>query len=96
MSRYHLSRKADADIEQIARTSLRLWGLVRAEIYVLGLHDAFERLSAFPELGRDASEIRPGVLRFESTSHVILYRIEDDGILILRVLHARMDVSQRL
>jgi toxin ParE1/3/4 len=57
---YTLSAKADADIEDIAETSVKQWGLVRAEKYLRDLHDALRILADFPHLGRDASHVRPG------------------------------------
>lgn len=96
MSNYILSRKADDDIVQIARLSVRHWGVQQAEQYVLSLHELFKRLADFPDLGRDASAIRPGALRMHSGSHVTFYRRIETGILIVRVLHERMDFQQHL
>lgn len=96
MNSYTLSQKADADIEQIAAVSLQRWGLARAEKYILSLHDAFNRLADFPELGRDASHIRHGYRATEITSHIAFYRTTEAGVLIIRVLHARMDPRRHL
>jgi toxin ParE1/3/4 len=85
-----LSRAAVADIEQIALHSFRQGGRARAEIYIAALHDAFNRLAQFPELGRDARHVRPGCRAFEVGSHVAFYRADQTDIVILRVLHARM------
>jgi toxin ParE1/3/4 len=93
---YTLSRKADADVQDIAEESVKRWGLARAEQYILALHEAFERLAKFPNLGRDASEIRPGYLRMESGSHSVFYRKTKSGVLIVRVLHERMDFKRHL
>lgn len=68
---YTLSNEADADVEQIARDSLKRWGLPQAERYIFGLHDAFERLSEFPRMGRNASGVRNGYMRMEVGSHTV-------------------------
>ena len=96
MGSYTLSQKADDDILYIARTSVQQWGLARAERYILSLHEAFERLAEFPHMGRNADEIRPGYLQIESASHAIFYRKTETGILIVRVLHERMDFTRHL
>ena len=96
MGSYTLSQKADDDILSIARTSVQQWGLARAERYILSLHEAFERLAEFPAMGRNADEIRPGYLQIESASHAIFYRKIETGILIVRVLHERMDFTRHL
>lgn len=96
MGEYALTGKARNDLKRIALQSLAQWGMVQAEHYIHGLHQLFGRLAAFPDLGRDAGEIRPGYLRIESGSHIIFYRKTAGGILIVRVLHAHMDLPQHL
>jgi toxin ParE1/3/4 len=93
---YALSREADADIQHIAEISLRQWGLARAEKYILDLHETFEMLVEFPDLGRNASHIRPGYRKTETASHSVFYRKTEDGVLIVRVLHQRMDFERHL
>jgi toxin ParE1/3/4 len=93
---YTLSGEADADIENIAEASLRQWGLTRAEKYILGLHETFQMLVEFPDLGRDASHIRSGYRKIETASHSVFYRKIEDGVLIVRVLHQRMDFRWHL
>jgi toxin ParE1/3/4 len=96
MGSYTLSGEADADIETISEASLQQWGLISAEKYILGLHAAFQRLAAFPDLGRDASHIRRGYRKIETASHSVFYRKTEDGVLIVRVLHQRMDFGRHL
>jgi toxin ParE1/3/4 len=93
---YTLSREADADIESIAEASLRQWGLTSAEKYILGLHETFQMLVEFPDLGRDASHIRPGYRKIETASHSVFYRKIGADVLIVRVLHQRMDFGRHL
>ncbi len=96
MGSYTLSGEADADIEAIAQNSVQQWGIARAETYILGLHQAFQLLADFPDMGRDASHIRPGYLQMATVSHAVFYRKTGGGILIVRVLHQRMDFRRHL
>ncbi len=96
MGKYALSGEADSDIQQIARESVKRWGFTRAEKYVLGLHETFQRLADFPEMGRDASRVRVGYMQIESAHHSIFYRKTEQGILIIRILHERMDFRRHL
>ena len=96
MPSYELSGAADADLEAIGRHSAEKWGFERAEAYLLALHRAFENLTLFPKSGRRADEIRRGYFRFESERHVVFYRKTDTGILIVRVLHQRMEAKRHL
>lgn len=96
MASYVLSRKAASDVEAIAEFSLQRWGLARAERYILGLHETFRTLAEFPELGRDASEIRARYRRIDTASHSVFYRKTGDGVLIVRILHQHMDFGRHL
>ncbi len=63
---------------------------------MIELHRAFDRLAEFPDIGRHASNIHPGYWQMDFTSHAIFYRSIESGILIVRVLHARMDFARHL
>jgi len=90
MASYVLSREADRDIEDIAENSTARWGAARAKAYILELHATFERLAAFPSLGRSTSHLRAGYRRMEATRQVVFYQIIEDDILVVRVLHQSM------
>ena len=96
MADYQLTEAAAGDLEGIARHSTQQWGFPRAEAYVLALHRALEMLAAYPEAGRDVGALRAGYLRFEHERHSIFYRKTDTGILVVRVLHQRMQPKRHL
>jgi len=61
---------------------------------------ALERIGAFPETGRKLT-VRRQPLRLTWVSsrfwrHLIVYRIDDDAIRIVRVLHGAMDIRRHL
>ena len=93
---YRLSRKANADIRQIARAAMVTWGEAVTETYLLGLHAMFGRLSDQPGIGRPATVARPGLMRFEAQRHIVFYRATVDGIVVIRLLHDRMDPARHL
>lgn len=96
MSGYRLSREADRDIEDLARFTADRWGFAQAETYLVGLHEAFEALATFPELGRRVDHLRAGYRRLERGSHSIYYVVSAEGVTIVRVLHGRMRPEGRL
>ncbi len=49
-------------------------------------------LAQFPEIGRGRPEIAPNLRGTLVQPYVIFYRIEDDVVQILRILHGRMDL----
>ncbi len=95
MTGYALTRAADADLAEIARYTAQRWGYGQAETYLLSLEVVFESLSAFPDTGRPFSE-REGYFRIESGSHVVFYRKEPPGVLIVRVLHQQMEPRRHI
>ena len=80
----------------IAESSLENWGLTQASAYVSSLRSAFAFLADFPEAGINVGHIRPGYRKILSGSHFVFYRKTEDGVLIVRVLHERMDVERHL
>jgi toxin ParE1/3/4 len=50
-------------------------------------------LSESPRIGKNRSEIAEGILSFPIGNYIIFYQIIDKGVLILRVLHGKRDIS---
>ena len=96
MSTYALSKEADRDIETIARATAERWGWPQAEKYLEGLQETFGLLIQFPQLGRPIDHIRAGYHRLDHGRHAIFYRHQPDGILIVRILHQRMNAGDHL
>lgn len=96
MADFLLSRKAEADLGRIADYAIAQFGVRQARSYRDGLLDCFRALAAHPGLGRRADQILPDLSRFEHESHVVFFRHHGAGILIIRVLHRRMDVQRHL
>lgn len=96
MPDYLLSKAADADLEGIGRHSAERWGFERAAAYLLSLQRGFESLAKFPASGRSIDDIREGYFRKEIESHVAFYQHTAQTVLIVRVLHAKMDPIRHL
>jgi toxin ParE1/3/4 len=84
------SRRAEADLLNIAEYTLRTWGNGQTALYLNELEACCKRLADSPALGRPCDEIRPGLHRLEHGKHVVFYRQERGGILVSRILHERM------
>ena len=90
MSGFHLSRRAETDLIEIARYTLETWGEDQAVRYIDELEACCHRLSENPALGRACDQVRPGLRRIEHGRHVVFYRRDGTGILVSRILHQRM------
>jgi toxin ParE1/3/4 len=49
-----------------------------------------------PYFGNKMDHIRDGYLASKVKSHLIFYKIENETIKIIRILHERMDIENRL
>lgn len=96
MASYRLTNRAEARLVAIYEYSMVTWGLPRARDYLADLHHAFGLLAENPRMGRDISELRRGVRRLVHASHVIYYRAETSGVLILDILGERQDPGRHL
>ena len=93
---YRLSAAAASDIEEILAQSIIDFGTQQTEAYYTSLTRRLELLGDNPEMGTVADDIRPGYRRFPHESHVIFYTANTADVLIVRILHKRMDIPDIL
>ena len=94
MAACSLSGKAVSDLDGIYEFTILNFGLEQAQAYLLGLHERFQILADNPGVGRSAAQLAPDLRRHEYQSHIIFYAPKETGVLIVRVLHARMDAKR--
>ena len=93
---YALSSAAARDLAGIADYTIQNFGRDQAHRYRDSLNRAFELIAAHPRMGRDQSHLRQGYRRHSHASHVIFYRIVDEQIVVMRVLHSAQDPVRHL
>ena len=82
---------AEADLYSIGIYTLRTWGEVQTDRYISGIEECCRLLAGSPTSGRTCDDIRLGLRRMEHGQHVVFYRQESGGgILVCRILHQRM------
>ncbi|MDT8321100.1 MAG: type II toxin-antitoxin system RelE/ParE family toxin [Xanthomonadales bacterium] len=96
MADYRFSVRAAMDLEAIAEYTIERFGIGQARRYRDELKSCFDQLAANPKLGRRAEQLGPGLRRYEHRSHIVFYQAIDTDVLIVRVLHYRMDVTRYL
>jgi toxin ParE1/3/4 len=96
VTRWKLAASAAGDLLRAGRYSRRRWGTRQAETYLAELEAKFAVLASNPHAGPARDEIRPGLRSFPHKAHVIYYRIVEDGVRIVRILHARRRVQRFL
>jgi len=97
MFHFTLSNMAVADLKEIGRYTQKHWGREQRNTYLAMLDARFRQLAVDPLTGKECSDIRNGYRKHSAGSHIIFYRqTSNDTIEIVRVLHKRMDIEQRL
>lgn len=87
-SRWTIRPAAEIDLVDIWRHGTAKWGVSQAERYADGLFALFDLLAEYPEMAREREEFMPPVRIHPSGSHLVIYRLEGQGIEIIRILHA--------
>lgn len=96
MTRVELSRRADADLENILDYSIAAHGPDTAEAYLRAVDAVFARLSHYPELGAARRDLGEGVRSVAAGEHRIYYRYDGRTVFVVRVLHKAMDAERHL
>lgn len=97
MRRIRYTRAAEADLAGIYAYTLTRWGEDQAERYLGDLETACQRIAAGTAVARRLDFRTDPVFRLRQGHHVIVFREELDGaILVIRVLHERMDLPAHL
>ena len=96
MPAFKVTRKAQADLIAIGRFTLKEWGTLQRNNYLLQLDHCFSQLSQHPPIGSACHFIAAAYRKFPQGSPPIFYKRGPKGIVeIIRVLHESMDVDSK-
>ena len=98
MPKVRYSNKAVEDLSSIWEYTFTKWSENQADEYYAMLISACNRL-LYPSVisNRSYEEISEGLLGVKAGHHLIFYNIlENDDVMIIRILHEIMDIKQHL
>ncbi|WP_093079339.1 type II toxin-antitoxin system RelE/ParE family toxin [Sphingobium sp. AP50] len=87
MRELKLARAARSDLVEIRKYSVAEFGGDIADIYFNGFNHAFARLQEHPLIGAIQRDFDHGLRCLTHRRHRIFYRVSDDAIIVLRILH---------
>ena len=92
---HRVAPQAESDLDDIfdyvARES---GGIEIADRLIDSITHRFFLLARHPHIGRSRDdELRPGLRSFAVGEYVIIYRVQNSDVLILRVLQGRRDIA---
>lgn len=88
---YKFTVQAKLDLDEIRDYTLETWGADQAYLYVGKLRGGFESIDHDPGVGKDRRELLAGMRSLAVGSHTVFYIQEAGVVIIVRILHQRMD-----
>ncbi len=86
---------AEADLIEIYTYSYQQWGEFQADKYINLLREGVNKLASSPRLGKQRAYIPAECIVYHIQRHLIIYRIHQDTIEVLRVLYDGMDIKKQ-
>lgn len=97
MANVILRQEAINDLNDIWFYTFDEWSEKQADKYYAALEFAFKQIGKNPILGKEYEGISNNLLGLRTGMHIIFYQvISKDRIEIVRILHERMDLKNRL
>jgi toxin ParE1/3/4 len=87
---------AIADLQSIRDYTLSMWGEQQEASYLDAMWSRFSEMLKSPNRWKKREDLFPGCRIASQARHVILFRIEDDVLQIVRILHSSMDVKRHI
>ncbi len=94
---YKISNQALIDLEQIWLYTFKNWSIEQADRYYNLLINEMDYVSQNQESGKSMNHIKNGYRASKAKSHLVFYKTSSESeIEIIRILHERMDIENRL
>lgn len=95
---HRVAPQAEADLDQIWYYVAKESSSVEiADRLIDSITERFYLLSSYPHVGRRRDDdLRPGLRTFPVGEYVIVYRVEQNDVLILHVFRGRRDIDALL
>jgi toxin ParE1/3/4 len=92
-----LRQEAIDDLTDIWEYTLQEWSENQADKYFETIKFACKEIGKNPNIGKVYTEISKNLLGLKSGKHIIFYhKISEDEIEVIRILHERMDLKNRI
>jgi toxin ParE1/3/4 len=97
MAKYVLTNKAVEDLSKIWEYTYEVGSESQADKYYELLTSSFQEIVQNPELGKNYDEIDGTISGLHVGKHIVFYRVAQfNDIEIIRILHQRMDLKNRI
>ncbi len=92
MYKINFSQRAVEDLDNIWKYTAENWSVVQADNYYKIIISYCNTIAKDPFLfGKKYNDVKDGLLGRKVKRHIIFYQICNEEVLIIRILHERMD-----
>ena len=91
-----ISKRGVLDLEEIWLYTIEKWSIEQADRYYNLIFDEINFITRNIHSGKQMDHIRKGYRASKVKSHFIFYRVLNDKIEVMRILHEQMDVENRI
>jgi toxin ParE1/3/4 len=91
-----ISPEARDDVRTILRATARRWCTQQRTVYRETLDTTMRALLTYPLLGRSRGDLSIGLRMLPVEAHAIFYRVNEQAIIVVRVLHGHADASAHI
>ena len=92
----HLTERALQDLISIEEHSITTWGKRVARRYLHNVETALQRISDNSKILREEPNFHESLYFYRVNKHLLVCDVQPETIFILTVLHANMDIPERL
>jgi toxin ParE1/3/4 len=97
MAKVTLRQAAIDDLNAIWEYTFEEWSEEQADRYYTALKLACNQISEYPQSGKKYEEIESDLFGLRSGKHIVFFKVlNDQDIEVVRILHERMDLKNRL
>jgi toxin ParE1/3/4 len=93
MRSFQITPEASRDLERIADDLANFSGLPSSDRFLSGITKAIGRLTRFPNLGHQRNDLSPGIRNLIYQKYLILYRVDDQSLEILRIVQGSQNLE---
>ncbi len=90
------SPAAIRDLRSISDYTFHTWGAEQEALYLRGLWKKLEEIGIRPEAHRLRNDLVIDCRSARYGKHVIFFAVEEDRILVIRILHGAVDLDRHL
>ena len=90
------SELAETDLLEIWLYTAEEWNLAQADFYIAQFANTLKNLIDHPEMGKDRGDLKKGYRSLLVNHHIVFYRLIDDEIQVMRVLHESADLTKHI